>query len=184
MTVIVPGPTENLETFPLGGRFRPSIVHFSRRVDEIKTFFHSVGLSVNSFRCVLFRTHIRLLTTTLHVCPKPLFHQAIANARQYDGSSSNGRTMDNSSILLKLRYHPQDPPLYALQRIWREEMAHPPSVLSLAQTPSGHTKRPIGVDRMIVCYRRPLNLGNLLSSRNFTFKNGPSISSRIAELET
>jgi type III secretory pathway component EscT len=68
MTVIVPGPTENLETFPLGGRFRPSEVHFSRRVDEIKTCFpNSVGLSVNSFRCVLlFITHIRLLTTTLH----------------------------------------------------------------------------------------------------------------------
>jgi hypothetical protein len=70
ITVIVPGPTENLETFPLGGRLRPSIPHFSRRVDEIKTFFRIFfGLSVNSFRCVLFRTHIRLLTTTLHVCP-------------------------------------------------------------------------------------------------------------------
>jgi hypothetical protein len=70
MTVIVPGPTENLETFPLGGRFCPSILHFSRRVDEIKTFFPDfVGLSVNSFHCVLFRTHVRLLTTTLHVCP-------------------------------------------------------------------------------------------------------------------
>jgi hypothetical protein len=66
MTVIVPGPTENLETFPLGGRVL--LFHFSLRVDEIKTFFPDfVGLSVNSFRCVLFRTHIRLLTTTLHV---------------------------------------------------------------------------------------------------------------------
>jgi hypothetical protein len=70
MTVIVPGPMENLETFPLGGRFCPSIVHFSRRADEIKIkILNSVGLSVNSFRCVLFITHIRLLTTTLHVCP-------------------------------------------------------------------------------------------------------------------
>jgi hypothetical protein len=40
MTVIVTGPTENLETFSLGGRFRPSLVHFSRRVDDIKTFFY------------------------------------------------------------------------------------------------------------------------------------------------
>jgi hypothetical protein len=40
---------------------------------------------------------------------KPLFHQAIANAHQYDGSSSNGRTVDNRSILFKIHYHPQDP---------------------------------------------------------------------------
>jgi hypothetical protein len=115
---------------------------------------------------------------------KPLFHRAIANARQYDGASPRQRAVDHRSILFKTAYHPQDPPSYALQRIWREEMSHPPSAPPLAQTISGHTKRPIGVERMIVCYRRPLNLGNLLSSRKFTFKNGPSVSSRLAGLET
>jgi hypothetical protein len=44
MTAIVPGSTENLETFQLGGRFHPSIVHFSRRIDEIKTFFRILSV--------------------------------------------------------------------------------------------------------------------------------------------
>jgi hypothetical protein len=97
-------------------------------------------------------------------------------------NSSNQRTVDTRSILFKIGYHPQDPPIICPPRriCWREEMAHPPSALPLAQTPSGHTKRPIGVDRMIVCYCRPLNLGNLLLLRNFTFKNSSSVSSRLA----
>lgn len=94
MTVIVTRPTENLETFSLGGRFRPSLVHFSRRVDEIKTFFpNSVGLSVTTFRCVLFRSHISLLTTTLHVCPfktkKIIYSYLIFPMLTYCSSSSS-----------------------------------------------------------------------------------------------
>ena len=82
-------------------------------------------------------------------------------------------------ILFKTTYHPQDPPSYALQRIWREEMAYPSSGPPLARIRSGHTKLPIGLDRMIVCYRRPINLGNLLSSRHIEFRDGSSVSSRL-----
>jgi hypothetical protein len=39
MTVIVPGPTENLETFPLGGRFRPYFLHVSGKVTKSKALF-------------------------------------------------------------------------------------------------------------------------------------------------
>jgi hypothetical protein len=38
MTMIVPDPTENLESSPLGGRFRLCFLHFLCWVDEIKSF--------------------------------------------------------------------------------------------------------------------------------------------------
>jgi hypothetical protein len=89
--------------------------------------------------------------------------------------------MDRSSILLKLHFHPQDPPSSELQRAWKEELSTPAGGLPLAQILSGHTKMAIGVDKLTVCYRRPPNLGNLLSNRQFAFKNGSQVSSFLED---
>jgi hypothetical protein len=81
-------------------------------------------------------------------------------------------------MLFKLEYHPEDPPSHALQHIWRTTLSKPPFSRPLATLLSSHRVNPIGVSRMIVCYKRPPNLENLVSSkRNITFKNGPPVSS-------
>jgi hypothetical protein len=38
-----------------------------------------------------------------------------------------------------------------------------------------------GVNCMMVCYHRPANLGNLLSNRQFAFKDGSRVSSVIED---
>jgi hypothetical protein len=47
------------------------------------------------------------------------------------GSNADTK-MDRSSILLKLHFHPQDPPLSELQRAWKEELSMPVGGLPLA----------------------------------------------------
>jgi hypothetical protein len=39
----------------------------------------------------------------------------------------------------------------------------------------------IGIDKLTVCYRRPPNLGNLLSNRQFAFKNDSQVSSFLED---
>jgi hypothetical protein len=54
---------------------------------------------------------------------------------------------------------------------------HALSVFDLPNITNKSGKK-IGLNRMLmVCYRRPLNLGNLLSYRRLTFTNGPPVSS-------
>jgi hypothetical protein len=110
----------------------------------------------------------------------PIYHDAIKRAKDYIGSNTDTK-MDRSSILLKLHFHPQDPPSSELQRAWKEELSTPVGGLPLAQILSGHTKMAIGVDKLTVCYRRPPNLGNLLSNRQFAFKNGSQVSSFLED---
>ena len=81
-------------------------------------------------------------------------------------------------LFLKLEYHPEDPPSYALQHIWRTTLLKPPFSKSLATLDSSHRISQLGINRMVVCYRRPPNLENLVSSkRNIEFRNGPLVSS-------
>jgi hypothetical protein len=91
-----------------------------------------------------------------------------------------GAKVDHTRILFKLHYHPQDPPSTELQWAWREELSIPPlppSGTALALIPSGHTHLPIWiVDRLTVP-----NMGNLLSIREFAFKDGSLVSSYLPD---
>jgi hypothetical protein len=111
----------------------------------------------------------------------PIYHDAIKRAKDYIGSNADTK-MDRSTILLKLHFHPRDPPSSELQRAWKEELSTPAGGPPLAQLLSGHTKMAIGVHKLTVCYRRPPpNLGNLLSNRKFAFKNGSQVSSFLED---
>jgi hypothetical protein len=111
----------------------------------------------------------------------PLFHAAIKKARAYDGTATTMIANTNpSSFLLKLAYHPWDPPSSFIQRLWRDEITLPSydPALPLSEIRSSHNQMKIGLDRIIVCYRRSSNLGNLvLSYRHFAFQTGPPVSS-------
>jgi hypothetical protein len=111
---------------------------------------------------------------------EPIFRKAIANAIAYDGTpTANSR---DGTIIFKIPYHPQNPPSTDIQRVWRDTLSTPRYERPLA-TILNHKKDPIGLDRMIVCYRRPPNLRNLLSYRNLYFKSGQLVSSFFDPLE-
>ena len=110
---------------------------------------------------------------------RPLFQAAITRAKAYgDHPSDQGakRRKLRTSLFFHLRYHPLNPPSQTIQRIWRSTISTPPFSRPLAEI-KNHDGHPIGIDRMIVAYNRPLNLGNILSYRKLRNYNGPPISS-------
>lgn len=109
---------------------------------------------------------------------RPLFLQAVKRAKAYDGpSNDNGkRTKLRSSIFFHLRYHPHNPPSSEIQKIWRTRISEPPNSMPLANVRNYAGTR-IGIDRMIVAYNRPPNLGNILSYRVLKDNTGPPVSS-------
>jgi hypothetical protein len=115
-----------------------------------------------------------------HKPPKvlPIFTSAIESFRNPSDPNLQEQQVSNRPLFFKLEYHPQDPPSHALQHIWRTTLLKPPFSRSLAHLSSSHRVNSLGIDRMIVCYRRPPNLENLVSSkRRIAFKNGPPVSS-------
>mmetsp|Transcript_2945 Transcript_2945/g.4409 ORF Transcript_2945/g.4409 Transcript_2945/m.4409 type:complete len:645 (-) Transcript_2945:37-1971(-) len=109
-----------------------------------------------------------------------LFQKAIQNyqSRATDDVSSRSNTSDH--WLFKLTYHPQDPPSKLIQHAWNTSVAEPR--LSKPLKDLDILFRPLGHRRLIVCYRRPANLGNLLSYRKISPDSGRPVSSFCEEL--
>ena len=103
----------------------------------------------------------------------PLFIDGIKKAKIYTGEFID--RSNTTTIFFPLAYHPQDPPSRDIQRIWRNDLSEPPRSRSLATSPNNDGNE-VGLNRMIVCYSRPPNLGNLLSYRKLP-SLGPQASS-------
>ena len=75
-------------------------------------------------------------------------------------------------------YHPMDPPSNKIQKIFQNEIF---SQSRLPDLPNllNHTRHPIGINRLIIAYHRPPNLGNLLSPRIMKAEHGPPVSSYL-----
>ena len=76
-------------------------------------------------------------------------------------------THDNlpeTSVILHLPYHPRDPPSKEIQRHFRHLLSLPPNSIPLANM-TNHDGVPIGIDRLIIAYHRPINIRNLLFTR-------------------
>ena len=113
----------------------------------------------------------------------PLFRKAAAAALAYTGPLSATSRLDDT-VFYHTRYHPDDPSSHTIQSLWRDEVAHPPGCPALADVSSTHTGATLGVDRLIVAYSRPPNLGNLLSYRRLPSDTGPLVSSFATGLQT
>ena len=108
---------------------------------------------------------------------KPLFNKAIARAQRYSGPT-NRATNDNNTVILHLPFHPNDPPSHQIQQAWRDTIASPRYHMPLPQMRNPKSRGKCNIDRMIIAYRRPMNLGNLLSHRNLnTNPSTPPVSS-------
>ena len=117
-----------------------------------------------------------------------LFSKGIDNARNYVNPATPAASTELvPNLFFHLRYHPQDPSPQLLQKAWKDTMALPDTSQPLATLPvrSRDTNRlvPFGIDRLIISYHRPPNLGNMLSYRKLANTTGPPVSSfRITDL--
>ena len=116
-----------------------------------------------------------------HSALTSLFQKAIRNyqSRTVDQHSSRSNATSDH-WLFKLTHHPQNPSSQLIQHAWNTTVANPP--LSKPLKDLDVLFRPIGHRRLIVCYRRPANLGNLLSYRKMSPESGRPVSSFCEEL--
>lgn len=109
----------------------------------------------------------------------PLFRSSPANSRPH---ILNRCTNGNLPLFLHIPFHPCDPPSNVLQRSFREKLLHPPGEPLL---PNLRNKRgvAVGVERFIIAYHRPRNLGNLLAPRRFNTGASPVSSYIVVPVE-
>jgi len=107
---------------------------------------------------------------------RPLFHKAISIAQRYTGPRTTQQQTSQEYVIFHLPFHPNDPKSTAIQRAWRQTVATPPYKMPLQDVRNPHTRHKCGITRMIIAYKRPMNLGNLLSHRNLD-NVGPTVSS-------
>ena len=113
---------------------------------------------------------------------KPLFYKAIASAKKYDGTKTNKSSKQTNYVILHLPFHPQDPASREIQRAWRETIASPQYKMPIGNLKNPKTNTKCGIERMIIAYKRPMNLGNLLSHRKLD-DLGPPVSSYYDPLD-
>ena len=106
---------------------------------------------------------------------KPLFQKAYQRAIHYTPWPKSDQATNNHSLFLHLQYHPNDPPSSHLQENFREYVLSPRYKHPLPNV-RNHAGNPTGINRMIVCYSRAPNLGDLLSYRKLP-TTGPQASS-------
>ena len=107
---------------------------------------------------------------------RPLFHKAITRAKAYSGPTQD-EDDDHNSVILHLPFHPNDPASSRIQAEWRTHVAKPQWKLPLEHMKNPKTKEKCNIKRMIIAYKRPMNLGNLLSHRDLA--TGPPVSSYL-----
>jgi hypothetical protein len=113
---------------------------------------------------------------------------AIYDANKRYGINNNNTTTaiqrneikadNNNTCFFHIPYHPSDPPSNIIQETFRREIQSPRGLTPLHNL-KNHKDTEIGINRLIVAYHRPPNIGNLLSPRIMTADNGPAVSSYL-----
>ena len=91
-----------------------------------------------------------------------LFHKAITHARSYNGPITDD-DVDHNSVILHLPFYPNDPASFRIQEAWRTHVAKPKWKITLEHMKNPIPKEKCNIKRMIIAYKRPMNLGNLLT---------------------
>jgi DNA-binding MarR family transcriptional regulator len=157
------------------GILRGMIYGYVTRVFRLTSKKSDCEASIRSF-------YRRLCDRGYSACKlRPLFHDALKRAQTNRCVSRDDQEV---STFLHLNYHPNDPPSQALQQLFREILSSPQNEPPL-HTLCNLNGAPIRINRMIVAYRRPRNLKNLLFPRHFREAlDAPASSFARATLET
>ena len=126
-----------------------------------------------------FVTHLRarghqaetILSIVRAACAKHYAPKQDTSQRQQDPTAP-------PRIFLHLPFHPNAPSSSNIQRAWKQKVGNSPFVRRLHDV-KNKLGKPIGVDRMTVAYHRRHNLGNLLTYRDLSKRNGPPALSLI-----
>ena len=117
---------------------------------------------------------------------KPLFLKAITNARKFLNTSNEARATlklqqaeeARRRLYLHIEYHPQNPPPHQIQQIFNDTMLNPPGKMKLNELDAGLGEL-VPIDAMIIANHRAKNLGDMLSYRDISNRNGPPASSYL-----
>ncbi|KAL7503236.1 hypothetical protein ACHAXN_001050 [Cyclotella atomus] len=118
---------------------------------------------------------------------QPLFCRAEENASNYLSRSPEERerlrvqkkTQSSDQVFFHLQFHPENPPSRDIQRLWREQVSHPPGEPPL-NTLKNLSKCEVGFSKLVVAYSRPPNLRNRFSVRDIHDRGRP-VSDYLAE---
>jgi hypothetical protein len=107
-------------------------------------------------------------------------YHKITQQQQTQQTEQSDLTAEDSEkrCFFHLIYHPSDPPSRDIQQLFLDEVYHQNKLPDLPDLPN-HLKHKIGINRLIIAYHRPPNLGNLLSPRILRAENGPLVSSYL-----
>ena len=116
----------------------------------------------------------------------PLFDKGFDNATTYMSMTLEQRVARKKAkvgrfdkrIFLHIPDHPQNPSSGLIQQLWRDLIYSPPGEKTLNQL-KNHFRHRVPVKRLIVAYRRNLNLANLNSYRKLSSRTGLKVSSFI-----
>jgi hypothetical protein len=104
----------------------------------------------------------------------PLFQRAEENSPEEHETHRKQKWVDSQNqVYLHLQFHPEDPPSHAIQRLWKEQVSHPPGELPLPRL-QNCVKDEVGFSKLVVAYSRPLNLRNRFSVRDITGRGKPA----------
>ena len=103
-----------------------------------------------------------------------LFHKAKDRAKIYIGPSTDDETNHND-VILHLTFHLNDLASHRIQQAWCTHVSKPQWKMPLENIKNPKTKEKCNIKRMIIAYKCPMNLGNLLSHRDLS--TGPPVSS-------
>jgi hypothetical protein len=85
-------------------------------------------------------------------------------------------------LYFHVQFHPCDPPSQEVQRLFRQHMLTPPNEPPLP-TLVNHSGSLLGINRLVIAYHRPRNLGNLLAPRRLRADGSP-VSQFLQDLST
>ena len=105
-----------------------------------------------------------------------LFHKAIARAKKYNGPTTED-DVDHNNVILHLPFHPNDPASSHIQAAWHTHVAKPQWKMPLEHMKNPKPKAKCNIKQMIIAYKCPMNLSNLLYHRDLA--TGPPVSSYL-----
>eukprot|EP00956_Cyclotella_meneghiniana_P030319 scaffold75832_cov39-Cyclotella_meneghiniana.AAC.5 len=111
---------------------------------------------------------------------QPMFANAEANATSFLRRSQDERKQlkiqkrndSNNQLFFHLQFHPNDPTSREIQSIWRDTIAEPEGETPLCDLENLEEQR-VGINKLVVAYSRPMNLGNRFSVRDIHDRGKP-----------
>lgn len=116
----------------------------------------------------------------------PIFTRAVDNAIKYISQSDEFRLQQRMSmrdtnsrrVFFHIPFDTRNPKSSVIQKKWRSLVSEPRGKTALNMC-TNYSGAPIPVDRLVIAYSRPPNLGNILSYRKLDKIPGPKVSSYL-----